>query len=90
MIVASVETMNSLSSQDQEIIRECALEAGKLQRQWMQEYDETAIRQAEEAGCQITYLTQEQVAQFQRVAEPVNEQVSAKYIDIINRIKAAQ
>lgn len=90
MIAASTETMNSLSQQDQEIIRECALEAGKLQRQWMQEYDEKAIQQAEEAGCQITYLTQDQVSRFQSMAEPVNEQVSAKYIDIINRIKAAQ
>lgn len=90
MFVASTETMNSLSAQDQQIIRECALEAGKLQRQWMQEYDAKAIKQAEEAGCQITYLTQEQVARFQSMAEPVNEQVSAKYIDIINRIKAAQ
>lgn len=90
MIAASTETMNSLSKQDQEIIRECALEVSKLQRQWMQEYDEKAIKQAEEAGCQITYLTEAQVARFQDVAAPVNEQVSAKYIDIINRIKAAQ
>lgn len=90
MIVASVETMSRLSADEQEIIRQCALEAGKLQRKWMQEYDEKAVKQAEEAGCQITYLTPEQVAQFQSIAEPVNEQVSAKYIDIINRIKAEQ
>lgn len=90
MIVASTETMNKLSSQDQQIIRECANEVSHLQRQWMKEYDEKAIKQAEEAGCKITYLTKEQVAKFQSVAEPVNEQVSSKYINIIKRIKAAQ
>lgn len=90
MIAASTETMNKLSAEDQQIIRECATEASHLQRQWMQEYDEKAIKQAEEAGCVITYLTKEQVAKFQSVAEPVNEQVSAKYMSIINRIKAAQ
>lgn len=90
MIVVSTETMSKLSQQDQQIIRECATEAGRLQRQWMQEYDQEAIKQAEEAGCQITYLTQEQVAQFQSVAESVNADVSANYIDTINRIKSAQ
>lgn len=90
MIVASSKTMNSLSAEDQQIIRECALEVSKLQRQWMQEYDKKAIEEAEAAGCTITYLTEEQVAQFQSVAEPINADVSSAYIDIINRIKAAQ
>lgn len=90
MIAASTESMNKLSQEDQEIIRECALEVSKLQRQWMQEYDAKAIKQAEEAGCKITYLSEEQAAEFQRVAEPVNEKISADYMDIINRIKAAQ
>ena len=90
MIAASTETMSKLSAQDQQIIRECANEASHLQRQWMKEYDEKAIKQAEEAGCTITYLTQEQVAKFQSVAEPVNEKVSSKYINIIKKIKAAQ
>ena len=90
MIAASTETMSKLSAQDQQIIRECANEASHLQRQWMKEYDEKAIKQAEEAGCTITYLTKEQVAKFQSVAEPVNEKVSSKYINIIKKIKAAQ
>lgn len=90
MIVASTATMNKLSAADQEIIRECAKEAGLLQRQWMQEYDEKAIKEAEAAGCKITYLTKDQVAKFQSMAEPVNQQVSAKYMSIINRIKDAQ
>ena len=55
-----------------------------------QEYDEKAIKTAEDAGCTITYLTKEQSAKFQSVAEPINEKVSAKYMTIIRKIKAAQ
>lgn len=90
MIVASTEAMSRLTSEQQQIVRECAQEAGKLQRQWMQEYDEKAIKQAEEAGCTITYLTKEQAAKFQSIAEPVNEKASAKYMAVIKRLKAAQ
>lgn len=53
-------------------------------------YDEKAIKAAEDAGCTITYLTKEQSAKFQSVAEPINEKVSAKYMTIIRKIKAAQ
>ena len=42
MIVASTESMNKLTSEQQQIVRECAQEAGQLQRKWMQEYDEKA------------------------------------------------
>lgn len=90
MIIASTETMSSLSAQDQAVIRDCAKEAGLIQRDWMHDFDEKAIKQAEQSGCTITYLTAEQVAEFQKMAEPVNEKVSSKYIDILNRIKAAQ
>ena len=90
MIVASTESMNKLTSEQQQIVRECAQEAGQLQRKWMQEYDEKAIKAAEDAGCTITYLTKEQSAKFQSVAEPINEKVSAKYMTIIRKIKAAQ
>ena len=90
MIVASTESMNKLTSEQQQIVRECAQEAGQLQRKWMQEYDEKAIKAAEDAGCTITYLTKEQSAKFQSVAEPINENVSAKYMTIIRKIKAAQ
>ncbi len=90
MIVASVETMNSLSASDQEIIRECAKEAGELQRKWMKEYDEDAIKIAEESGCTITYLTEEQVKKFQDISTSVNEKTNADNIDIINEIKRLQ
>lgn len=90
MIVASKETMESLSPADQEIIRQCAVEASNYQRKWMQEYDADAIETAQDSGVTVTYLTPEQVSAFQKIAEPVNTEVSAEYIELINKIKAAQ
>ena len=90
MIVASKATMDSLSAEDQQIIRECAVEASKLQRKWMNEFNDEAIKTAEASGVQITYLTEAQVKEFQNVASPVNAKVSADYISLINEIISAQ
>lgn len=90
MIIASIDTMNTLSPEDQQIIRECALEASQLQRKWLSEYDAEAIETAEKEGCTITYLTEEEVEAFQTAAESVNADVSAPYIPFINKIQKAQ
>lgn len=90
MIIASKSVMDSLSAEDAQIVRECAIEASKKQRVWMQEFDEEAIKTAEDAGCTITYLTPEEIEQFQKAAEPVNKKVSAEYMDIIKKLQAGQ
>ena len=90
MIVASTESMSKLSAADQELIRQCAVETTQFQREKMAEYDNEAIKTAEEAGCKITYLTDSQVKAFQDAATEVNEKVSAKYINTINKIKAVK
>lgn len=90
MFIASKQTMESLSKEDQEIIRQCAEEAGLSQRKNMKAYDEKAIKTAEEEGCTITYLTESQVKEFQEMAEPVNEVASEAYMDIIKEIKEYQ
>lgn len=90
MLIASTQTMESLSKEDQEIIRQCAEEVGLSQRKAMKAYDEKAIKTAEKEGCTITYLTESQVKEFQEIAEPVNEVASEAYMDIIKEIKEYQ
>lgn len=90
MIVASTESMSKLSASDQELIHQCAVETTQFQREKMAEYDQKAIKTAEESGCKVTYLTEAQVKAFQDAATAVNEKVSSKYISIINKIKAVQ
>lgn len=90
MFIASAETMDSLSEEDQKIIRQCAEEVGLSQRKNMKEYDEKAIKTAEKAGCTITYLTDAQVKEFQEMAGPVNEEASKAYLNIIKEIQDYQ
>lgn len=88
MIIASADTMKKLSNEDQTIIKECAQEVSTYQIEEMKKYDEQAINTAKEAGCQITYLNDSQIKEFQNAAESVNTEVSGKYMTLINKIKA--
>lgn len=88
MIIASKATMDKLSAEDQKIIKECAQESTKYQIEEMKKYDDKAIQTAKDAGCTITYLNDSQAKQFQDAAVSVNEDVNAKYMTLINKIKA--
>ncbi|MCD7709530.1 MAG: TRAP transporter substrate-binding protein DctP [Clostridiales bacterium] len=83
MIIASKSCMDSLSSSDQEIIKECAKEASEYQIQAMTDYEDEAIATAEAAGCTITYLSDEESAQFHEQGATVNAEVSADLEDAI-------
>lgn len=88
MLVASTKAFKRISESDQEIIRQCALEATEFQIKAMKDYDNEAIKQAKEAGCVITKLDDAAIAQFQKVGKEINSEVSADYMDIINKIQS--
>lgn len=83
MLLVSKSALDSLSSEEQNIIKECAKEASKYQIQAMKDYEEEAIKTAEDAGCTITELTAAEAKQFQEAGANVNEIVSADYMDTI-------
>ncbi|BBF44381.1 TRAP-type C4-dicarboxylate transport system, periplasmic component [Lachnospiraceae bacterium KM106-2] len=89
-IIASTQAMNELSESDQKIIRECAKEASTYQRKAMSDYEKDAIETAKKAGCKVTELTEEEKAEFEKLAEPINEKISSDYMDLINEIKAVK
>lgn len=86
MLVVSESALASMSPKDQEIVKECAKEISDYQIQAMKDYEEEAIRTAEEAGCTITELTPEQSAAFMEAGARVNEVVSADMMDVIDRL----
>lgn len=83
MLLVSKSALDSLSSEEQNIIKECAKEASKYQIQAMKDYEEEAIKTAEDAGCTITELTAAEAKQFQEAGSTVNQVVSADYMDTI-------
>ncbi len=83
MIVASKSALDSMSAEDRAIVEECALEISDYQFRAMEEYEEEAIEIAEEAGCVITELTDDEVAAFLEAGAEVNAEVGAEYADVI-------
>lgn len=86
MIVMSESSLESLSEEDQEIVKECAKEISKQQIQAMKDYEEDAIKQAEKEGVKVTYLSDEASKEFREQGAEINEEISADLMDVIDRI----
>lgn len=86
MIIASKSALDSMSEEDRAIVEECAKEVSDDQIKAMKAYDEEAIKTAKEAGCVITELTDDELAEFQKAGAEVNSVVSADKADVIQRL----
>lgn len=83
MLLVSKSAFNSLSAEDQKIVKECAEKVAEDQIKAMKDYEEKAIKTAKKAGCVITELTEEESRQFQEAGQIVNEEVCADQMDTI-------
>lgn len=86
MIIASKSALEGMSSEDQEIVKECAKEISKEQIEAFKEFDENAIETAKKAGCTVTELTKEQSAAFQEKGAQINAEVNAQYAEVIKKL----
>lgn len=86
MIIVSKSALEGMSSEDQEIVKECAKEISKEQIKAFKEFDEKAIKEAKEAGCTVTELTKEQSEAFRKQGEEINAEVNAQYTDVIKKV----
>ena len=86
--IASQYTWNKLPEEYQKIIRECAEESARYERnQW--KIRESISRQRVEAnGCIVTQLSSEEKQRFQQAVMPLYEKYCAEYVDIIDEIVA--
>ena len=84
MLLMSKSAFDSLSAEDQQIVKECAEKISESQIQAMKDYEEEAIKTAEGAGCVITELTEQESQQFQEAGRIVNEEVCADQMDTIH------
>lgn len=87
ILLASKAVMDSLSAEDQAIVRECAVAVQQYEiEQWaLKEASSEEIVRA--AGVTVIELTAEERAQFEAAVAPLYEQYGADYTDIINAIK---
>lgn len=90
MIIVSNRTMAQLSDEDQKIIRECAVESTKTQKEVWNKYEKDSMKTAENAGCVITYLNDDQSSSFKKIGSDVSNKQGAKYKDVLKQIKDMQ
>ncbi|WP_242968889.1 TRAP transporter substrate-binding protein [Marasmitruncus massiliensis] len=84
--IISKMTMDKLSPEDQQIIRECAEESAKVERELWAEREKTSEEKVKAGGSIITELSPEEKQKFQDACKPLYEKFAADYMDIVNKI----
>ena len=87
MQIISKQTMDKLSPEDQKIIRECAAESAKYERQLWAEREKASEEKVKAGGAIITRLSDEARAEFVKAVQSLYEQYGAEYKDLIQKIR---
>ena len=89
MILASKQTMDKLSAEDQQIIFDCAKEAEIWHRDAWEESEAKNAEIAEEKGCTLTTLTADELKAFQDAVAPMYDSfLDADQKAIVERVQA--
>ncbi len=86
MLVFSKRIWNTLSADDQNLIRKFAREAQLEEREYWNQYEQKALEKAKAAGSQIIEISDK--TPFQNAVKPVWDKYGPKYQDMIKRIQA--
>jgi tripartite ATP-independent transporter DctP family solute receptor len=78
MLVINKDFFNSLSANDQKILRESGLEAMRYEAGFVKNKAEERLNIIKNAGVKVTYLSDEQVKLFQKKVEPFYEKWEGK------------
>ena len=87
MQIISKQTMDKLSADDQKIIRECAAESAKYERQLWAEREKASEEKVRAGGAVITRLSDAARAEFIKAVQPLYEKYGAEYKDLIQKIR---
>jgi TRAP-type C4-dicarboxylate transport system substrate-binding protein len=88
MTVMSKKTWDSLSKEDQALIKKYAREAQFEERKLWDKYESDAMAKAKAAGIQVIQVADKKP--FQNAVKPVWDKYGPKYADMIKRIQAVQ
>jgi tripartite ATP-independent transporter DctP family solute receptor len=85
MLVFSKRIWNTLSADDQSLIKKFAREAQLEEREYWNQYEQKALEKAKAAGSQIIEIADK--TPFQNAVKPVWDKYGPKYQDMIKRIQ---
>lgn len=82
-------TWDKLSAEDQAIIKECALESAKHEKELWAEREKVSEEKVRSGGAEITELSADEKAKFQEAVKPMYEKFCGDYMDVVDAIIAA-
>ena len=89
-MIISKKTMEKISPDDQKIIRECAIEAGKIERKLWAEREKASEKKVRDGGSTITKLTPAQHDEFVNAVKPLYEKYGGDNKDLIKQIQSVK
>lgn len=86
--LCAASTWASLTREDQEIIRECARESARYQRQLWHTREKQSEQLVRAAGCEVVKLSEQERQRFRERVLPLYEQFCGEYIEVVREITA--
>ncbi|SFD88494.1 tripartite ATP-independent transporter solute receptor, DctP family [Lentibacillus persicus] len=86
----SKDSWDKLSEEDQQIIKDAALEAEKIQLEEYDKYSQEAMDKVVEAGNNVVELTEEERAKFREKVEPLYDEYDSEYGELFQVIENAR
>ena len=88
VLVASSETWETFSQEEQTIIERCAAEAASWQRDHWQSAEVRAMLHASRSGCYMALLDEEQAEKFRAAVQPIYEHLSDAQKEVVQAVQA--
>ena len=88
--IISKRTLDKLSTTDQQILRMCAAESAKYERELWTKREAESEAKVKKEGTTVTKLSDNERAAFEKAVQPIYEKYGAQNKDLINRIKEVQ
>ncbi len=89
MQLVSKVTLNKLSPEDLQIIRECALASAKFEREAWAKREKASEDKVRKGGAVITDLAPGEMEKFQQAMQPLYKKFAADYMDIVKQIQGS-
>jgi len=87
IMIISKRTLDRLSPTDQQVIRMCAIEAAKYERQLWAEREATSKKKVVDAGTVVTELSEAEKAKFVEAVQPIYQKYAAGQMELVKRIR---
>ena len=87
IMIISKRTLDRLSPTDQHVIRMCAIEAAKYERELWAKREADSKKKVVDAGTVVTELSEAEKAKFVEAVQPIYQKYAAGQMELVKRIR---